>query len=140
MKKNVIIKARGLILSGKKIFLCKLKRQGFYCLPGGTLESGELVRETLEREFIEELGVKPIIGKMAYINEFVDKKRGTVLDIWYYIENIHDFEKDIDLDKNSHGHELSEVGFYDLEELEDYRPKKLKEILEIIELGEIEMR
>jgi len=139
MNKTIVIKARWLILSENKIFLCKLKRQGFYCLPGWTLEPWELVKQTLEREFVEELWTIPVIWKLAYINEFVNEFWWTTLDMWYFIENVEDFKREIDLSKTTHWFELSEVWFYDLDKLDNYKPENLKEIIQIIKNWEIEL-
>jgi ADP-ribose pyrophosphatase YjhB (NUDIX family) len=139
MEKTTVIKARWLILSENKIFLCKLAKQGFYCLPGWTLEPWELVKQTLEREFVEELWTRPIIWKLAYINEFINRDGWTTLDMWYFIENVGDFKEKIDLSKASHWFELSEVWFYDLEKLENYRPDNLRQIIKLIKNGEIEL-
>jgi len=129
MKKPVLIKVRWLILKENKVFLCKLRKWNFYCLPWWTLEPWELTKETLEREFIEELWIKPIIWKLVFTQEFVNKFWWTTIDFWYNIENVEDFSKNINLDKNSHWFELSEIWFYNLDKLENYKPENLKEII-----------
>ncbi|MDD5376838.1 MAG: NUDIX domain-containing protein [Candidatus Gracilibacteria bacterium] len=112
----ITAKVRGVILHEGKIFLSKAAsrsgRGGFYCLPGGTLERGEGRKEGLRREFIEELGVEPIIGDLIYTQEFVRPDGTTIFDFWYEIRNSEDF-LNIDISTCSHGFEHEHVGFYD---------------------------
>ena len=43
-------------------------------LPGGHIDFGENPEECLRREMVEELGVEPVVGKLLYVNTFVDKR------------------------------------------------------------------
>ena len=125
------IKARWVIINPEgKIFLCKLKKEDFFCLPWGTLEEGELVKQCLARELMEELWVGASIGKLLHINDFLRKKNGeSVVDLRYEILNPEDF-MNIDLSKASHGFENSEVGFYDLDTIQGmYKPETLKSVI-----------
>lgn len=127
----ITAKVRGVMVKDGKIFLCKLARAGFYCLPGGTLEPGETRLEGLRREIIEELGVEPKIGVMVYSQEFTRSNGLTTYDFWYAIENVGDFEN-VDISKASHGFEHDEVGFYDLAEITGlYKPTRLPELVKI---------
>lgn len=109
------IKTRAVIMLDGKIFLGKLAQWNFFCLPGGTLEYNETLKEGLKREIIEELGVEPKIGKLVYTQEII-RDNESKFDFWYWIENPEDFIH-IDLSTTSHGFEHSEVGFYDLSTL-----------------------
>jgi len=70
-----------------KILLLKRSKQGFnpgkWDLPGGTLEKGELIKEALKREVLEETGLEievgDILGTAEFAKEtkqFKDEKRG----------------------------------------------------------------
>lgn len=127
-----IIKTRAVIMLGGKIFLGKLAMWDFYCLPGGTLEYNETLKEGLRREIIEELGIEPKIGKLVYTQEII-RDQETKIDFWYWIENPEDFVT-VDLSQASHGDEHSEVGFYDPSELgTDVRPNILPKLMKIWE-------
>jgi 8-oxo-dGTP pyrophosphatase MutT (NUDIX family) len=125
-----IVKARAVIIQGDKIFLGKLAKYNFACLPGGTLEPRETLRECLARELMEELGVVAQIGPLVYTQEII-RENSTMLDFWYWIENPNDFNH-IDLSVVSHGFEHDEVGFYDPRNLDlPLRPEKLPELVDI---------
>ena len=44
----------------------------FWCPPGGGVEEGEMAKDALKREFIEETGLKIEVGKLLLMNEFVN--------------------------------------------------------------------
>ncbi len=65
--------AKALILREDKL-LC-LRKQGdiggYYVLPGGGQEAGELLPETLRRECLEELGAAVEVGALRFVQEYV---------------------------------------------------------------------
>ena len=63
------------------------------------------------REIIEELGVKPEIGKLLYINTYNDGEAQAV-DFLYEVLNIADY-KDIEKLKGTHSFELSKIVWLD---------------------------
>ena len=69
------ITVRGVIYKDGKLFCQELKNadgtgRGFWCVPGGGLENGESLVEGLHREMIEETGVKPVIGKLLFVQQY----------------------------------------------------------------------
>ena len=48
--------ARGLLVRGGEIILCRVKNAEWFFLPGGHIEDGESARATLLRELHEEIG------------------------------------------------------------------------------------
>lgn len=68
---QTIIRVRGIIMDGGEMLLVKHAADAdYYALPGGHLEWGEDVRECLRREITEELGIRPEIGRLLYVNNF----------------------------------------------------------------------
>jgi 8-oxo-dGTP diphosphatase len=62
-----IIENKLLMISHKGIG----KTDTFWCPPGGGIQFGETSHEALKREFIEETGLEIAIGKLLFVNEFM---------------------------------------------------------------------
>lgn len=115
------ISVRGLILHQGKL-LCvrhkastsstREKGRDYWCLPGGGLEEGEALLDAMEREMVEETGVKPQVGNLLYIQQFSrgDKE---YLDFFFHVTNGEDYRA-IDLASTTHGlEEIAEIAFVD---------------------------
>lgn len=127
-----VLKSRGIIRDEDgAIFLSYVPKAGFFCLPGGTMESGETFRECVEREIFEETAVKPLIGEVIGVHELINSRGNLQLEMWFEIKNSEDF-KNLDKSCATHGFECSDEGFYSFEEIKtlEVRPKNLPEILE----------
>ena len=89
----------------------------FWAIPGGGLDIGESLNDGLVREFEEELGIKPTIGRLLFIQQFIfahrNGKQSEKMELFFHITNTVDFVRDIDLSATSHGHEIARVGFVD---------------------------
>jgi 8-oxo-dGTP diphosphatase len=71
-----------LIIENDKILTMQYHygNEDVYNLPGGNVEVGESLIETLEREMIEELGIKVKIGELLMLSEihFLEKNLQTI--------------------------------------------------------------
>jgi 8-oxo-dGTP pyrophosphatase MutT (NUDIX family) len=65
---------RGIILKNKQILLVTGHGADFYWTPGGGVEAGETIVETLHREIKEELGVLVTNYKPYHSYEYADQK------------------------------------------------------------------
>ena len=84
----------------------------YWCLPGGGLEDGESLLAGVEREMVEETGIKPIVGGLLYIQQFTHDGI-EYLEFFFHITNSQDY-LNIDLTKTTHGmEEIAEIGFID---------------------------
>ena len=84
----------------------------YWCLPGGTVEHGEALIPALEREILEETGIKCRVSNLLYIQQFVHKDTDT-LELFFHVINAEDFLT-IELTKTSHGNtEIEEITFVD---------------------------
>ena len=73
--RNVRNAARALIVCDGRLLACKMRdaKGVFYVLPGGGQRPGETLRETLERECQEEIGVPVRVGDLIYVREYIGK-------------------------------------------------------------------
>lgn len=118
---NRRIAVRGIILKDGKLLGVRLKKykgkatddgQDYWCTPGGGVDVGEPLIPALERELIEETGVKPIVGKLLYIQQF-QHKDWEHLEFFFHILNGGDYEH-INLAATTHGAiEIAEINFID---------------------------
>ncbi len=82
------------------------------CLPGGTVEEGEVLNEALTREMYEETGVNPEVGKLLYVHQFMFKGSDQ-LEFFFHIANPTDF-LGINLENTTHGtEEIESIDFVD---------------------------
>ena len=117
------ITVRGVIYKDGKLFCQELKNadgtgRGFWCVPGGGLENGESLVEGLHREMIEETGVKPVIGKLLFVQQYSEGKPSgdyeahEFLEFFFHIENADDYET-IDEHASHFEAEILSYGFID---------------------------
>jgi 8-oxo-dGTP diphosphatase len=107
--RKIIIKVRAIILhEGKLLGVIHPHDTSFVALPGGHLEWGEDLKECLSREIIEELGVKPKIGRLLYINTFTQIDNKQYIEFFFEIKNGEDYLHTEKLSK-SHDYEIAEI-------------------------------
>ena len=106
------ISVRGLITDGKRLFVVSNQWvPGYLVLPGGSVEVGESLAVALEREFMEELGVKPQIRNLIAVHQITNKDQYSAPNFIFHITNTDDF-MNIDLNATSHGEaEIDEFKF-----------------------------
>lgn len=109
-EKEILIKVRAIILhDGKLLGVRHLGYTGkMVALPGGHLEWGEDLKECLVREMVEELGVRPDIGRLLYVNKFTEGTTKQYIEFFFEIKNGADY---LDTEKleRTHAHELAEI-------------------------------
>jgi len=118
---NRRLAVRGIILKEGRLLCVKLKKysgratddgQDYWCTPGGGVDIGEPLIPALERELVEETGIKPIVGELLYIQQYKHKD-WEHLEFFFLITNSEDYEH-IDLEATTHGAtEIAEVDFID---------------------------
>lgn len=120
------INVRGIVsdANGKILSVLHRNEDGsiakYWATPGGGLDSLESIEAGLRREFVEELGVEPVIGRLLLIQQFQMGKEDTdeQLEMFFEITNPDDFNN-IDLAKTSHGSaEIAQCEFIDVTEHE----------------------
>jgi ADP-ribose pyrophosphatase YjhB (NUDIX family) len=76
--------ARGCLVHGCHVLLCRNVKHGYCYLPGGHVEFGESAAQAVAREFVEESGLRVRVGELALVSEgaFATKKR------WHHEVNL----------------------------------------------------
>ena len=91
--KSPSLTADGVIIKDKKIHLIKRKNNPFknkWALPGGFVEYGEKVEETVVREVIEETGLKSrIVDLFGIYSDPKRDPRGHTITVVYLLETIN---------------------------------------------------
>jgi len=118
---NRHVTVRGIILLGEKLLCVTLKpyagkpingTDNYWCLPGGKVDIGEPLIPALERELVEELGIRPVVGNLLYVQQFTHGETEK-LEFFFHVTNGKDYLQ-VDLGKTSHGHlEIDQVDFVD---------------------------
>ena len=70
LKKSHRVSARAVVIHEGMILLNEFGNGLYYNLPGGGVEDGELIREAVLREVMEESGLLVEVGKMLYVLEY----------------------------------------------------------------------
>lgn len=124
--KKIVVRTRGIILCEGELLVVKHSfDHNYYALPGGHLEYGETILECIEREIIEELGIKPEIGRLLYIHDYIDENDGVQsVEFFFEIVNSKNY-KNIDGIERTHAHEIVELLWIKPEENEILLPKEM---------------
>ncbi len=123
-KSTVIIKCRGVVIHGDKLFVVKHRENaGFYAMPGGHLEFPESPKECIKREMLEEFGVNPEVGKLLYVNSFGNPDGTNFFEFFFQIKNGADY---LDIEKlNIQKDEIFEILWVGKNEKLNILPEKV---------------
>lgn len=81
--------ARAVVLDNKKIALIHVKTHGYYMLPGGGVDSDDLI-DGLKREALEELGCEiEILGEIGKSEIYLDRWNSKQTDYCYLTKKIN---------------------------------------------------
>lgn len=89
--KGFVIRCRALIIHDGRLLVVKHTPEStFYALPGGHLEWGEGIKECMSREIEEELGIKAELGRLFYVNTFMDEEVQSI-EFFFEVKNSKDY-------------------------------------------------
>src|SRR5699024_12594367 len=71
-----------ILIKDKHILLLKKPRRGWYAIPGGKMEQGETVRESVMREYREETGLQLVNPQLRGILTFMMYADATLTQEW----------------------------------------------------------
>ena len=124
------IAARGVIANGHGSLLAiQCKDVSFWCLPGGTLLAGESAEQSLRRTVLEQTGIRPNVGNLAYVSEY-SKRSADRLELFFTVTNAERFINVPFANPDTLGAEVDRVSYVKLESTSDLRPQFLQETQE----------
>ncbi|WP_188454104.1 8-oxo-dGTP diphosphatase [Virgibacillus oceani] len=71
-----------IVIDNDKILLLKKPRRGWYAIPGGKMEQGETIKESVTREYREETALNIINPKLAGVFTFNILENETINQEW----------------------------------------------------------
>lgn len=125
LDKQIVIRSRAVIFHDNKLLVVAIGDHGFYALPGGHADWGENIQDALVRELVEELGVKPEIGRLLYVNNFTEKESVQSVEFFFEIKNSQDYLDTAKL-HGTHSFELSEICWVNIDSDPNILPKQLQ--------------
>ena len=126
--KKIVVRCRGIIVHNNQLLVVKHSvKTDYYALPGGHLEWGENVRDSLKREIVEELGVEPQIGRLLYINNLIKDDEQNI-EFFFEIINAGDYFEIKNLG-GTHKHELAEICWIGKNDTKKLKPVVVQEDL-----------
>ena len=119
---RVRIRVCGICIQENKLLMVNHKLYGsesdFWSPPGGGINFGESASDALKREFVEETGLEVIVGKMLFVNEFIQPPLHAI-EIFF---EVVDFNGELvaggDPEFSEHNQILKEVRFLSFDEIE----------------------
>jgi len=107
-----------IVLCEDRVLLCKRSDSGEWAIPMGHMEEGEEPVDCAYREFYEETNLE-ITDPIESVGRIKKNKTGKLKSILH----IYLFEVDSEIEPNledaQDGHEHTECGYFDIEEIED---------------------
>lgn len=94
MDRQVRISAKGLIIKDGRMAAIKIRDEGeeWFIMPGGGMDSEELLPEAVEREIAEELGMRVKCGELLFVIEGLHGERFHRVDMVFECEYLGDIE------------------------------------------------
>jgi 8-oxo-dGTP pyrophosphatase MutT (NUDIX family) len=107
-----------IVLYEDEILLCKRSDSGQWAIPMGHMEEGEEPVDCAYREFYEETNLE-ITDPIKSIGRIIKKKNGKVKSVLHVFLFEVDSEVEPNLEDAQDGHEHTECGYFDIEEIEE---------------------
>jgi 8-oxo-dGTP diphosphatase len=132
---KVRVRTCGILIENEKVLLLKHKglgEEGFLWLPpGGGVDFGETVAETLKREFLEETNLIVEVGRFLHFREFVKPPLHAV-ELYFRVERVGGM-LELGTDPDSSEQIIVEVKWFSISEIQqtptEYLASDLKELI-----------
>ena len=97
----------------------------FWCPPGGGAQFGEAAPNALIREFMEETGLAVEVGKMLFVNEFMQPPLHA-LELFFTVKGVGGtLRQGIDPEMSLDGQIIEEVRLMSFAEIKSYPPEEV---------------
>ena len=129
---NIRIRVAGIIIEEDKILLIAHKKDGkiYWLVPGGGVDYGESLNESLVREYKEELNIKIAVSQPVLMCDSIDLDSGRhIVNVFFECTNI---EGELQLSKEERLYDFAYFSVNDLKNLTVYPPVN-NELIKIIE-------
>jgi len=123
---KVRIRVCGIAIEGDKILMLKHQPLGplgyLWSPPGGGVEFGIPMEAQLEKEFLEETNLKVQVGKMMFVNEYIDQPIHAI-EVFFRVRIVEGIlTKGHDPELSPQHQMIKEVAFRSFEELKKLDP------------------
>ncbi|MBY0425732.1 MAG: NUDIX hydrolase [Cytophagales bacterium] len=130
------LRVSGISIVDNKILLVKHTSIGksgiLYAPPGGGLNYGESVLETLVREMKEETHLDVVPGRFLFVNEYLEKPLHAI-ELFFEVSIVGgELSKGMDPEMASDRQIIREVGYYSLEQIRSGDPSDFHSIFQEI--------
>ncbi len=125
MGEKIGVRPCAVLIENEKVLCisCRYEDGEYFLFPGGGLEAGETMEETVVREMFEETGLIVKTKKLIYVNDWIKDRKANlrVLNMFFLVERIGG---DI-IHGEKDGGKVKEIKWISLEDLQkiDLRPK-----------------
>lgn len=118
-----VARCRAVIVHEGTLLTVRHAGRDFLSLPGGHLEFGEDPVQCLEREIVEELGIRPVVGALLYVHTYVDTERQVQpLEFFFAVENAADY-RNLEEMERTHAYEIEACEWVGPDTLMEIRPQ-----------------
>ena len=132
--RKVRIRVCGVLVENNKILLVEHKGFGplgsLFIPPGGGLEYGETTEACLEREYLEETGLKVKTEEFLFAHEFI-KAPLHAMELFFRVSRISgDLKLGSDPEMPTDKQVIASIGFYSASDLSEVNPELLHNMLQ----------
>ncbi|WP_319370916.1 NUDIX hydrolase [uncultured Ilyobacter sp.] len=129
---NIRVRVAGVLTRGDEILFVKHQKNGqeYWLLPGGGVDYGETMEESLIREFMEECNIEVEVGNLMFISQGISPDKSKhIINMFFKVRYLSGDLKIGDEER------LKEVAYHNIDEINNMTlyPNVKKELLNYFE-------